>query len=57
MLEKNMYTLQIETTCGGIRPQYFKQIFLCIVAQVASKTQPPKTTITPKKPKAHEDTI
>jgi hypothetical protein len=50
VLEKNMYTLQTKTTCGAIQPQFFKQIFWCIVAQVASKT-----TITPKKPKAHED--
>ncbi len=50
VLEKNMYTLQTKTTCGAIQPQFFKQIFWCIVAQVASKT-----TLTPKKPKAHED--
>jgi hypothetical protein len=48
VLKKNMYTLQIETICGGIQPQFFKQFFWCTLAQVASKTQAPKTTITPK---------
>ncbi len=50
-----MYTLQTKTICGGIQPQFFKQIYFWTLTQVASKTQKPKTTITPKKPKACED--